>query len=202
MPDSIQNASGWTLRRLLQNTYFHFPNRFEYARRDVLKSIRIKTVRVYGNLEPGQARTKYIIESSSYPQYAPYYTQYDSRGRPRSRQRSYKHYYDVTIQLDELSLDSDRVKLRTGADKKWRFGSDNRARKDSRGRVIEGTNQKLGINGDFFFRLSWVYREEGILFGRNWANGAPTKTNPNRVVFLDKHLINAVEQLVNRGILQ
>lgn len=201
MPDSIRNERGWTLRKLIQNTYHHFPTRIENARRDRVRIIRIKKISVYGDLEPGQARTKYIIESRSTPQYWPYFTKRDRWGRRRTFQRSHQHQYDVTIQLDRLSIDSDRIRLRTGADKKWRFGRQHRARRDAMGRVIEGTNPNEGINGDFFFRLSWVYRNEGLLFGRNWASGPPDVRNPHYIVFLDKHMLNTVQTLVNMGVL-
>lgn len=197
MPVPIQND--WTLRKLVQNTYHHMRNRFEYMRRDVIQRIRIKTVSVYDGKEPGQARTKYIIESTSYPQYPPYLTQTDARGRSRRRQRSYKHQYDVTIQLDRLSIDVP-VKLRTGAERRWRFNS--RTRRLPNGRLEESENIKLGINGDFFFRLSFIYHEEGILFGRNYANGPPNQVNPKKIVFLDKHALHVVQTLMDRGILR
>lgn len=202
MPSSIQNPEGLTLRKLISNTFHHMRNRVDYMNRDVLRSVKIKKVSVYDGKNPGKARTKFIIESRSYPQYYPYYTRRDSRGRPRSRQRSYRHEYDITIQLDSLSLDSDRIKLRTGADAKWDFGEAGKTKKDSRGRIIEGTNVKRGVNGDFFFRLSYIRKQSGILFGRNFANGPPIHTNPNQIQFLTKHELQVIQYLVDTGILQ
>lgn len=202
MPRSIQNPEGLTLRKLIQNTYHYMRSRYTYRDRDVLKSVTVKKVSVYGGKDPGEARTKFIIQTKSYPQYHPYFTRRDSRGRLRRHQRTYRHEYDITIQLDSLSLDTDRLKIRTGADAKWDFSEAGKTKKDSRGRVREGTNIKRGINGDFFFRLSWLYKEKGILFGRNHANGPPNQTNPKQIVFLDKHMLRALEFLVSRGILQ
>lgn len=196
MPASIKNSEGWTLRRLIQNTYFHMNNRFDYRDRDVLRSIKVKKVSVYDGKNPGEARTKYVIQSFSYPQYRPYIK------KVGQVQRNYKHEYDVTIQLEELSLDTDKFKIRTGSDMKWDFSSKGKSKKDSRGRIIEGSNIKRGINGDFFFRLSYIRHEAGILFGRNFTNGPPLVTNPNRLQFLTKHELRVLEILINKGILQ
>jgi hypothetical protein len=196
MPASIQNLEGWTLRKLIQNTYTHMRNRFEYKERDVLRSIKVKKVSVYDNKGIGEARTKFIIQSFSYPQYRPYIS------RSGQRQRKYKHEYDVTIQLEELSIDTDKIRIRTGADMKWDFSTKGKSRKDSRGRIIEGTNIKRGINGDFFFRLSYIRKQAGILFGRNFANGPPLQTNPHRLQFLTKHELMVLEILINKGVLK
>lgn len=205
MPYSIKNDFGWTLRKLIQNTYFHMKNRFEYKKRDVLKSVSVRTINVYDGLNPGQARTKFIIRSSSYPQYYPYYTKKDNRGRPRKYQRTYKHFYDVTIQMDKLSLDTTGIKLRTGSDAKWDFSQSAKGFWTGQGRnkrYVENKNVQRGINGDFFFRLEKLYSLNGILFGRDWTNGLPKKTNPKNIVFLDKHMLNTIEYLVNRGVIQ
>jgi len=202
--DDIRNSYGWTLKKLLEVTYQHpqFQNRYQYMERDVLRRITIREVTVWDAQRKGAPSVKYVIESNSYPQYFPYFTKRDKRGRRRGYQRSYKHEYDVTLELSRLSINTTGIKLRTGADRKWRFGREHRARKDKRGRVIEGTNQKMGINGDFFFRSEYVFKQNGILFGRDWTNGPPSQTNPNMIPFLDKHMLRTVTELVNRGILK
>lgn len=202
MPRSIRNPQGITLRKLIQNTYHHYRNRFDNRDRDVIRNIIVKKIDVYDGKDPGEARTTYRIITTSYPQYYPYYTRKDSRGRTRRRQRTYRHMYEIIIQLDELSLDSDRFKIRTGSDAKWDFSPLGKYRKDSRGRIIEGRNIQRGINGDFFFRLSWLYKNAGILYGRNYANGPPKKTNPKGILFLDKHMLRALEILTNNQIIQ
>lgn len=205
MPRSIRNPEGYTIRKLVQNTYTHKRSRIENMERDVLKSIVIQEVSVYNGKEPGKDRTKYIITSYSYPQYKPYYTGKDVRGRKIKYQRTYKHEYDVTIQLQTLSIDDDRIKLRTGADAKWDFTSKGKGHWVGTGRnrkFIEGSNIKRKLNGDFFFRLSWLYSDKGILFGRNFANGPPLKTNPKMIVFLDKHMLHTIQVLMDRGILK
>lgn len=180
-------------------------NRFDFKDRDVLKSISIKQISVYDGKDPGKARTKFIISSSSYPQYRPYYTGRDVRGRQIQYQRSYKHFYDVTIQMDSLSLDDDRIKLRTGADAKWDFTDKGKGKWIGKGRnrkFVEGRNIKRGLNGDFWFRLSFIRKEAGILFGRNYAEWFPQVTNPMGIQFLTKHELRVLEVLVNRGYLQ
>ena len=205
MPNTIRNTNGWTIRKLIQNTYHHKRNRIDNMNRDVLKSITIKKVSVYNGMKPGKDRTKFIVNSSSYPQYKPYYTGKDARGRSITKQRTYKHFYDVTIQMDSLSIDDDRIRLRTGSDTVWDFtekGKNKTVGKGRSKRIVEGINIKRGINGDFFFRLSWLYRENGILYGRNFANGPPLKVNPKNIIFLDKHMMHVLKILIDRGILQ
>ena len=205
MPRSIQNPQGITLRKLINNTFVYMHNRFDYSERDVLKRIVIRRVSVYDGKNPGEARTRFDIVSSSYPQYYPYYTKKDNRGRPRTKQRTYKHQYDVIIQMEKLSLDCDAIKLRTGADAKWDFTKAGKGYWLGKGRNkhwIEGSNIKRGINGDFFFRSSYLFHEAGILFGRNFAEWPPRKTNPKMILFLDKHMINTLKILVNKGLIQ
>ena len=200
MPKSIQNKEHLTLRKLLQNTYVHVQNRFEYRKRDVVKQIKVQKITQYP--VTGGTRTSFKIISSSYPQYYPYYTKKDSRGRKRRFQRTYRHEYEVVIQLDELSVDTDKFKIRTGRDAKWDFSVKGKSKKDGKGRIIEGSNIQRGINGDHFFRLSWLRWNSGILFGKNYANGPPTKTNKFGIHFLTKHEINVIEVLMNKGILK
>ena len=205
MPRSIRNPDGWTIRKLVQNTYTHVNNRFDYKDRDVLKSIAIQKISVYDGKNPGEDRTKFVITSYSYPQYAPYYTGKDVRGRKIKYQRTYKHEYQVTIQMDSLSIDDDRIHLRTGADAKWDFTEKGKGHWTGTGRnrkFIEGTNIKRGINGDFWFRLSWIRKEAGILYGRNYAEWFPKITNPHGIQFLTKHELMVIEILMNRGILK
>lgn len=198
MPRPIENR--WTLKKLVQNTYVHQRNRFDNKNRDVIKSVTIKEIAEY-DLSTRKKRTKFLIETASYPQYRPYYTGTDSRGRPRQYQRTYKHEYTVTIQLDRLSINTP-VKLRTGTDMKWDFSAAGKSKKLPNGRILEGSNIQRGINGDFFFRLEYIYAKENILFGRNWTNGPPVKTNPKGIVFMDKHMLRAVEVLMMKGILK
>lgn len=205
MPRSIRNPEGWTLRKLVSNTFTHARSRFTYKERDVLKGISIKQISVYDGRDPGEARTKFIVESSSYPQYPPYYTGRDVRGRPIQYQRTYKHFYDVTLQMDTLSLDDDRIHLRTGADAKWDFSDKGKGKWVGRGRqrrFIEGTNIQRGLNGDFFFRLSFIRHQNGLLYGRNYAGWFPRVTNPHGIQFLTKHELMVIEVLTNRGILK
>jgi len=204
MPSPL--SGNYTLRRLIQNTYAHqeFRTRFDYKQRDMVHGIRIEKTDVYDGKNPGEARTKFLVVSQSTPQYAPYYTKVDSRGRPRKRQMKYRHQYQVIIQLDKLSIDVP-VKLRIGASRKWDFSPAGRPRKIKQGRnikIIEGTNVQNGRNGDFFFRCEWLYHNEGILFGRNWTNGPPVRTNPHGILFMPKHALAVIEFLMNRGYLQ
>ena len=205
MPSPIRN--NWTLRQLINNTYAHaeFRNRFDYKQRDMVHGLRIERTSVYDGKAPGEARTKFIIRSQSTPQYAPYYTKTDSRGRPRRRQMKYRHQYQVIIQLDKLSIDVP-VKLRVGALGRWDFGPNGRSKKIKQGRserIVEGSNITRGLNGDFWFRCQVLYAREGILFGRDWTNRQlPLQVNSKLVIFLPKHALACVELLMNRGVLK
>jgi hypothetical protein len=150
-----------------------------------VKVIRIEKVSVYDGKKPGEARTKFVIRTQSTPQYAPYYTKRDARRRPRKKQMKFRHQYQVVIQLDHLSIDVP-FKGRVGAEGRWDFspgGRDRRIKQNRTFKIIPGTNQIRGLNGDFFFRCSYVWKKEGILYGRDWTNGMPpVKVNPRQVV--------------------
>jgi len=205
MPSPIRN--NWTLRRLINNTYAHKESRtrFDYKQRDMVKGIRIEETSVYDGKQPGEARTKYVVKTQSTPQYAPYYTKKDSRGRTRKRQMKYRHQYMVIIQLDKLSIDVP-FKGRVGGYGKWDFGPSGKTKKIKQGRnikIIEGSNIVRGLNGDFWFRDMNLWSREGILFGRDWTNGQlPIHVNPKFIIMAPKHFLACVEFLANRGILK
>jgi len=198
MPSPIQN--NWTLAKLLQNTYRHQRNRFDYQIRDLVKVLRVEQVKVYDGKNPGEARTKYVIRTQSTPQYYPYLTKTDRWGRTRKRQFKYRHEYGVIIQLDRLSLNVP-FKGRVGAVGMWDFGPGGKSRRVN-GMVIEGSNVKRGLNGDFWFREQFIWHKEGILFGRNYTNGPPRQVNPRNIVFAPKHFIACVQLLMMYGILK
>jgi hypothetical protein len=204
MPSPLSNPGGWTLRRLLLNTYAHqeTKKRYDYRTRDMVKVIKIEKTDVYDGKNPGQARTKYTIRTQSTPQYWPYYTKKDSRGRPRKLQIKYRHQYLVIIQLDKLLIDVP-FRGRVGSLGKWDFGPNGKVKKIKQGRnikIIEGSNVTRGLNGDFLFRCSYVWKKNGILFGRDWTNGQPpVHVNPRQIVFAPKHMISCIEYLMNTG---
>jgi len=198
MPSPIQNS--WTLTKLLQNTYQYQRNRFNYKIRDYVSALHVEQIKVYDGKNPGEARTKFIIRTQSTPQYSPYYTRLDRWGRRRSRQNKYKHQYNVTIQLDELSMHVP-FKGRIGNLGKWDFSPAGKPKKVN-GLVIEGKNVLRGLNGDFFFRCEWLWHEEGILFGRTWTNRPPRITNPAKIIFAPKHMLAAIQLLMLYGVLE
>jgi hypothetical protein len=174
-------------------------SRLDTKRRDIVGRIVVQRVLTYDGRNPGEARTTYRVLSFSYPNYSPYLRK-DSRGRFRRTQRTYKHQYQVVIQLDRLSIDVP-FRGRVGAEKKFDFSKKGRPRVVN-GRVKEGTNYERGINADFFLRCEWVWKEQEILFGRCYANGPPRVTNPLNIVFAPKHMLNVIEQLMKMGILR
>lgn len=198
MPSPIQNS--WTLKKLLTNTYMNKRNRYDYKLRDTVKGISIEKISVYNGLEPGEARTKFVIKTRSTPQYWPYFTKKDSKGRLRKRQNASVHTYQVIIQLEELSL-SVPFKGRVGAEGKWDSSPAGQAHK-SAGRVVEGKNYLRGINADFIFTCEYLWKKEGILFGKPYAVTPPIKTNPSGIIFAPKHFIATVELLMRAGYLK
>jgi hypothetical protein len=203
MPSKLKGK--WNLSNLLDITSQVAFSRFEYAARDVKKSlIRIVKTLVYDGKNPGQgSRTVFTIQSTSFPQYWPYYTKYDKWGRVRTYQKKYSHQYQVIVKLDYLTL-STPVKLRTGSDKKWKFQVPEYMIKSKKNpyapylSVGDYNAQALGVNGDFFFAHSYNRAVEGCLYGRNYADKAPEKYP---TVFLGKHEIAVIEVLMNRGYL-
>lgn len=200
MPSPIQNV--WTLKKLIQNTYAHkySKSRFDYKIRDLVKVIQIRRITVYDGKQEGKAKTRYDIVTQSLPQYNPYFTVKDRWGRKRSMQRKYRHEYIVIIQLDTLSIDVP-FKGRVGGLGKWDFSKAGQSYKKGN-RIIEGTNVQRGLNGDFFFRCSYLWSEAGILFGRNYATSAPTKTNPQGIIYAPKHFLAVVQYLMETGTLK
>jgi hypothetical protein len=207
MPSKLEGK--WTLKSLLEITYRHFRSRVIYMKRDVIKSsIRIQEVRVFDGKNPGEARTKYIIKTASYPQYSPYYTGKDKRGRSIKFQRTYKHEYDTTFQLDTLSINAP-VKYRCGANRKWQENvskSKLRSKSNPKGKYLSVGDYnivKKGINPDFYFRVEYIAHIEGCLFGKPYAIGMPDKkTNKYGIPFLSKHAVWIVKTLLAKGILK
>ena len=184
----------WTLRKILQATYRNkeFRNRFKYAARDVIKRIEIQKQQ---ELQSGA--TTFLIKSSSYPNYWPYYTILDARNRERKYQRSVRHDYDVVISLPSLSIDVPFT-ARVGKEGLWR--DTKRATRKKRNRtykIEEDKNVLRGLNGDFYFRCEASWSREGILFGRRFSTH-----NPNNPIFAPKHLISVINILLKRGILR
>lgn len=112
----------YTLQQAFEITRQYFPTRFKNRDRDVIKRIAVKQVTEISRHDlPGEPRIfkKFIIESKSYPNYPPYFTGHDSRGRITQYQRRIAHHYDVTLEINDLSLSSKNWKLRIGSGKKW-----------------------------------------------------------------------------------
>jgi hypothetical protein len=110
----------FSLQQILEDTYHtKFKTRFEYAERDVLKTIvQIKETTLHPDQKQAPTVT-YIFRSFSYPQYSPY-----NKFTKFSKQRKYKHQYDqiLSIAADEdgsFSVNSINWKYRLGSQKKW-----------------------------------------------------------------------------------
>ena len=223
MPNIINGS--YSIKEVLNFTYQYAESRYEYKKRDVVKRIVIKEVREVSRHDiPGKPRiyTKYIIESKSFPQYAPYYTKKDSRGRSRKYQRTTSHHYDVTLEMDRLSLNTKIWKMRLGSGRIWdthppqsqikKIYPENkkrwsRKRQESHKRrakyldIGDYNSQKLGINADFIFRQAYARYHHGHLFNRSYYGNVPSSLNPSHILFFTKHELNLIEVLMNQAIL-
>lgn len=69
--------------------------------------------------------------------------------------------------------------------------------------VGDYNSRVLGINLDFYFRCSVVYKLNGHLFARDMTNhNFPKITNPKGIMFFTKHQINFIEKLMEKGVLK
>jgi hypothetical protein len=191
----------WSISALLQITAQTHQNRWEYKLRDCVPSRTIiEKVTVYSLDNAYESHVVYRVRSLSYPQYYPYVVQKDSRGRLHTYQRKHFHQYDVVISMPVLSIYAP-VKLRTGNEKKWVTHVNSsliKSKTNPYGTYLSvgDFNAKNGVNGDFYWRLSKLYQNEGILFGKTYA---PLSEEP--VPFLDKHMINCIETIMHAGAL-
>ena len=161
---------------------------------------------------------------SSWPQYYPYYTRLDSRGRPRRYQRKISHHYDINLEMDRLSINTYYWSGRLGSGKVWNthpsqskiktLYPQNRARWSPKRKAAhkkkakyldigDFNSQENGINADWIFRCSFAWWLHGHLFGRNYHGNRPASIrNPQSIMFLPKHMINLIEMLLQRGVLK
>jgi hypothetical protein len=121
------------------------------------------------------------------------------------------HIYPVTILFKDISLGfNSPVRIRTGSlrkpifpKKKIRDAGLLTGVKDSKEREkiikkqdnirkenLKITNRNIlnGVQLQFYFCLSWVYKQYGLLYGPNWAKTRPVETNPKLIPYLDKHM--------------
>lgn len=190
------------LKDLIYGTYSWFRSRINNQERDFLKVIEVKKVFTYKGGDTSEPSMKFVIQTQSTPQYAPYFRKTDSRGRVHLTQRKVHHHYDVTFSLKTLSV-SAPVRYRCGSDCSVLFGPQYRSQFDKRGRMLkEDANVLRGRNWDFAMCLEWILdRDFNALFGRNWMKGAPDKRNPHHLPFLEKHGFTVAKFLVDRGII-
>ena len=213
----------FTIREVLNFTHQKFRSRFLYEKRDVLHRITIKRVRTLSPDRPGEPVVTYEVVSKSYPQYKPYFTKKDKRGRVRRFQRSVSHEYETIFQLDQLSIDTPHWRTRTGSGKKWethppqqqiksiyrenakKLTDDQKAgiKKTAKYLNVGDWNARVrGIMADFRFRQSYALQVHGHLFGRDEARYWPApKTNPQSIPFFNKHQIRVLRVLMQNGIL-
>jgi hypothetical protein len=134
--------------------------------------------------------------------------------------------YEIIFETDELSLDTKHWKIRLGSGRLWQDAPTHALAsipKIARERNVgiqewlrtrspraalfmnksDWNSLVLGINADFLFRCSFVYKKFGHLFGYTQGPAnfrPPVKTNPFGVLFFPKHIINFFEVLMEMGV--
>ncbi len=109
----------YTIRQVMNFTRdSNFKSRFDYKKRDRVKMVKIKTIKYFESDREGAPTILYEIMSKSTPQYKPYFTGKDSRGRKRKSQRKVKHDYETVLQMDRLSINTKNWRARVGTLKK------------------------------------------------------------------------------------
>lgn len=211
-------TGSFTLKEVLQITkQSQFENRFDYKERDVLRSIKVQERVQLKPDRPNEPTVKYIIRTYSYPQYKPYLQ------KGQTRQHTYKHQYDSTLEMDRLSLNTTSWKYRLGSGKVWKEAPQNlirsiykrnlkvwpksrieQHRKNTKPYLDSGdwNSRVQGINADWIFRCWYAYFLHGHGYGRNYYGNVPSSLNPKNIVFAPKHFIALLEVLMNKGILK
>lgn len=218
----------YTIKELIQKTYISskFKNRFDYKDRDSVKSIQIKKIHYFNNVDRNFAPIVRIeITTRSTPRYAPY-IRVTKNGR--IKQRGIKHQYDITFEIDRMSINSKNWAVMVGSGKNFvrnkvpqnkvhsifrenlkRWSKEKiDAHRKKKGLYLTPEDyaaQELGVNLDWRMRASYVFNVYGHRLGREYnlaRNKPPMKTNPSLEMFAPKHLLAFFEILCNSGILK
>lgn len=144
------------------------------------------------------------------------------RSEPVSYKRSddiHPHRYPITFLFKDFLKGFDSpVRIRVGSNKKPKFPSkkvsdagkvtEAKTEKEKEKirkakEIISNQNNKImewnirnGIQLQFFFQSMYVYKQNGVLFGVNYATRPPKETNPKGLLFLSKHEYFIVTKLL------
>lgn len=198
----------------------HYGNRFEYMKRDkIVGHVKIKKIVKLNPDRPDEPTVKYQVQTTSTPQYYPY-VKVPKSGRFKNRRlvTRTKHTYDITLEMDVLNLTTTSWRMRLGSEKKWvefppqrqirqiyaktrKQWSKDRIKKQRDNRrlpinVGDWNAQIKGINGDFYFRCSGLYKSFGHLFGRSYESAG------SGTMFFPKHVLALILLLMERNILK
>lgn len=225
----------FTIRQILMVTNALYPNRYalrvpekERMARMVVQEFT-KFVWPRGPQTPGQpvhaVPQKYWRITTFLK---PRYKKIRMNGNLRLLGRHIQNSYQIIFETDELSIDSRHWKIRLGSDREWQRAPQHalaslppherennvdlqewlRTRSGRQKLFLNSSDWNsmvLGINPDFLFRCSYVYKRYGHLHGvtRGLANiAAPVKTNPEMIMFFPKHILNFFETLMQMGVLK
>lgn len=197
-----------TLRKLFLMTYDHpeYKNRIEFAERDcIIKSIKIKKVTTHSKYRTPTHSLE--ITSTSFPNYAPYLK------KGKTKQRTTRHTYPITMSFffpkksDQTITMDTPVQLRTGKGGSWpnertlkNLNKRIKSKDKPRGKYIDlndAVAQKYHINGDFYWRQSYIRSSLNCLPGRNYAPASSTTK-----LFLTKHEIAVLYAMAKQGVIE
>jgi len=221
----------YTIKEVLRLTKKYFGNRYDNMKRDKIRgNVSITKRKVLNPDRIGEPIIKYVIQTQSTPQYKPYIKK--GRTRQHRIRHHYDTVFEIDelslntknwkMRVGSGKIWKDKVSqglirsISKETRKKW---SDKKikAHKNKRNlyeNVGDWNSRVLGINADFLFRNAWVYREKGHLYGRIYGSKEiegrdipvikipPSITNPQKIMFFNKHALAIIKFLMNAGILE
>lgn len=154
MPTVINGS--FTVQQALENTRKYFKTRMKNAKRDKVKVVKVKQVKYFKKDRKNMPLVKYIIETRSIPQYKPYFTGKDSRGRKRKSQRKVKHNYDLTFEIDQMTIYSPNWRLAVGSMRIWKKAPQNKVKTVRRKTMEQWKKQSLKMGKTKEEQRKWL----------------------------------------------
>lgn len=223
----------FTLRQVLLLTHRHFPQRFRTRVGEELRIVHLEITKVhhreYATL--ASIRAGKTPESRDYYRIVTYlepkYKVRKINGSTRVFGRKVTKSYQIILEIDRLSVDTKHWRIRLGTGKIWRKVNGDRfmaiTKKEralnpntaqlSKTKALKSNSflnegdwnaLALGLNADFIFRCSYIYKKYGHLYGTTQGlpdRLPPNKTNPKGIMFFPKHILNFLDLLTQMKIL-
>lgn len=223
----------FTIRQVLLLTHEFFPQRFRARNPDKFRIAHLEVSKVnhreYPSFEAMRKGERPVVKEyyRIITYLEPKYKRRKIRGTSRIFGRKVTKSYQIILEIDRLSIDTKHWQIRLGTGRVWQKMNGERfmaiTRRERRlhpnvQRLLKVKALKanaflnegdwnalaLGINADFIFRCSFVYKKYGHLYGITQGlpdYRPPVKTNPKGIMFFPKHILNFLELLAEMKIL-